>query len=325
MTYNKLGKNVIKSFVGTAAAVGSLAYAYNIKPIDWILNLEIVRKELIKSIFTRNVKTLSLREGDKYVENHALEEDIRNCIHRQPGGVKIIWAPPGTGKSTTVKHVLNSEITDDKISGVLMLTPPRISMEPDEWFRHELRYLGFETLTKYDHLSGLIVAPVNKHYEIVIDQCDNLNYDEKLRLFIKGIAEDSNIYNNYVVIVICTDAGKAATMKKWNGGIKIRLINDEPIAYKWSVSQVEEWLKHNLKEHPTINSKTNEVQFNKFKKAAVDAGTPDFLITNSSSKDIITNQKVDSWNQHSSYINKSWLSGQQLLSSSFIQSHWLWR
>jgi ABC-type iron transport system FetAB ATPase subunit len=322
MIYNKLGKNVLKTIAAVAAA--SVTYSASYESINWISKLEIVRKEMIKSIFTRNVAKLSLRKGS-YVDNPALEKDIRSCIHDQPGGVKIIWAPPGTGKSTTVKHVLNAEIAYGKISGVLMLTPPRMTMNPDEWFRCELRYSGFETLTPYDHLSSLIVAPLDKPYVIVIDQCDNLDYDEKLRLFIKSIAEDSNIINNYVVIVICTDAAKAATMKKWNGGVKIRLINDEPIAYKWSDSQIEKWIEYNLKDHPTINSKINSVHFNKFKKAAVDAGTPDFLITNTSSNDIITNKKIDSWNQHSKYINNKWSSGQQLLSTSSTQSYWYQR
>ena len=76
----------------------------------------------------------------------------------------------------------------------------------------------------------------------MIDQFDNLDFDEKLRRFIKVTAEDSHLHKNCVVFVICTDAAKVSTMKKWNGGVKIRPTNDEFIEYKWNAAQIDKWI-----------------------------------------------------------------------------------
>lgn len=320
-------KNNIKAVLATVTAI-PCAYTTitttNTSDVSWIP--KIVRKEIMKCVFTRNIETSSLGEKHKYIENPILERDIHNCIQEQSGGVKIIWAPHGTGKTTTVRHVLNSECNGGKISGVLTLIPPVRPVGVGEWFMNELKFLGFETLTKYDQLSSLLHTSHEKPYVIVIDQFDNLDFDENLRRFIKVTAEDSSLHKNYIVIVICTDAAKVSTMQKWNGGVKIRPINDEFIAYKWNVTQIEKWIEHNLKEHPTINVKKNKVHFDKFTESAVVAGTPDFLITNSFSLDNQSIHEIEnSWINSSNYINKTWIIGQQLLSSRYSQSKWWWR
>ena len=222
--------------------------------------------------------------------------------------------------------MLNAEYRDGKISGVLTLIPPVRPVGVDEWFMNELNFLGFETLTKYDQLSSLLDTSHEKPYVIVIDQFDNLDFDENLRRFIKVTAEDSHLRKNYVVIVICTDAAKVSTMKKWNGGVKIRLINEEFISYKWNGTQIEKWIEYNLKGHTTINVNKNKVHFNKFIESAVVAGTPDFLITNSFSCDNLSIQEIEnSWIDNSNCISKTWTIGQQLLSSRYCQSYWWWR
>ena len=313
MSFNCIRKNVLQTVIVSAP------FAYmTITTITWIPKLEFIRKELIKCVFIRNnMKISSLGDGQEYVENTILERDVRNCIH-DSCGVKIIWAPAGSGKTTTVQHVLNVELKGGKISGVLTLNPPVKHAVIGEWFLNELRFLGLETLTKYDQLSSLLDTTQQKPYVIVIDHFDNFDFDQKLRTFIKVTAEDSDLHKNYVVIVICNDAAKVSTMKKWNGGVKIRLINDELIAYKWSVDQIEKWIEHNLKNHPTIDVKKNKVHFDKFMETAVVAGTPDFLITNSFSFEHMSIHEIEnSWIDNSNYIGKTRNIGQQLLSSRY--------
>ena len=157
MSFNCIRKNTMKAVLASVTAI-SFAYTTitttNNANTSWIT--EFWRKELIKCVVTRNMKISSLGEEHKYIENPILERDIHNCTNKQSGGVKIIWAPPGTGRTTTVQHVLNAECKGGKISGVLTLTPPVGSVEIGEWFRNELSYLGFGTLTKYDQLSSLL-------------------------------------------------------------------------------------------------------------------------------------------------------------------------
>lgn len=321
MSYNKTVRNVIGAVVTTTP----FAYTFmtsNADTISWFPKMVIIRKELIKSCFSSKIKILEIGKNRKYVEHPVLEQDIRNCINDESGGVKILWAPPGTGKSTSVYHVINAELETGNISGVLMLTPPRMSVEPDEWFRYQFRYLGIETLTQNEHLSTLIEVPSNKPFVIVIDQCDNLDFNDKLRKFIKVLAEDSHGSKKYVVLAICTNAAKAATMKEWNGGIKIKLLNHKYNAYKWSVSQIEKWIEQNLKDHKTINPINNIAHYNKFKKAAIVAGTGDFLITNTCPTENQSLSEIEnSWNAKSNYVGQIWGSGQLL----YPQSFWWWR
>jgi Cdc6-like AAA superfamily ATPase len=292
---------------------------------SYVPKIKIIRKELFKFICNSQIK--SAEPKHVYVEHPVFERDIRNCIRDESGGVKIIWAPRGTGKTTIVKHVLNGEIIDDQISGILWFTSPSSSsIKPAEWFINQLKYLGIETMTKYDHISSFIDAPANKPYVIVLDQCDNFDFDVNLWRFIKVMAEDSHLTKNYVVIVICSDASKVANMKEWNGGVKINLINCDFIEYKWNATQIEKWIEHHLKDHETIHPDKDIEHYNKFKKAAIVAGTPDFLITNSYSIEHKTKQEiVNSWNDNSKYIRTMWNSGQQLLSSRYCQSYWCWR
>ena len=281
---------------------------------SWVPKTLEARKKLLLQILTQEVEISPLGSGNKYVENTVLASDIRDCLYSESGGVKIFWAPPGTGKTTTIRHVLNAEFEKDKISGVLILSPPRMTCEPDEWFRSKLNYGEHETLKQNDDLSSMINAPPDKPYVIVIDQCDNFNFDEKMRLFIKSIAEDSHRTKKYIIMVLCSDAQKASTMNEWNGGVKIKVVRHDYKAYKWSNTQIDRWIENNIANHERINNR-NESHFNKFKEAALIAGTPDFLIINSLSKEHKSLKDIEhSWIRNAEYLNKIWDSGEMAFS-----------
>jgi hypothetical protein len=283
----------------------------------------IIRKELVKKVFMYKMEISPLGSGIQYVEHPILERDIRSCIHDESGSVKIIWAPPGTGKTTSVFHVLDSELKEENISGVLMLTPPSsLSLDPEEWFRKNLMFSKFETLTQVETLSSIIDAPPEKPYVIGIDQCDYFIFNDKLKTFIKVMAEDNHRTKKYVVLVLCADATNASTMNEWNGGVKIKLVNDDHLAYKWSNAQIDRWIELNMKDHKTIDLVKDRKHYNKFKKTALVAGTPDFLITNSTTTEHKTKQQIEnSWNAKSISSVQIWKSG-LLLTSKSGQSTW---
>ena len=322
MSYYKIGKRFLRTVTVTAFTPIAYTIVNNVDMMSWFPKMVIIRKELIKNCFNSNIEIP--KTGLKYVEHPVLEQDIHNCINNEQGGVKIVWAPPGTGKTTSVRHVISEELKLGNISGVLMVTPPRMSVEPDEWFRHQFKFFGIETLTQNEQLSTLIDNDFKKPFVIVIDQCDNFDFDDKLRRFIKVLAEDSNVTKKYVVLAICTDASKAATMREWNGGVKIKLVNNKYNSYKWSLPQIEKWVEHHIKNHDMINRENNVSHYNKFIKAATVAGTADFLITNSypiEHKNI--HQIEDSWVATSKYLGQIWESG-QLLSSKKKCWYWPW-
>jgi mannose/fructose/N-acetylgalactosamine-specific phosphotransferase system component IIB len=80
------------------------------------------------------------------------------------------------------------------------------------------------------------------------------------------MAEDSHRTKKYVVLVLCADATKVSTMNEWNGGVKIKLVNDDHLAYKWSNTQIDKWIELNMKDHKTIDIVKDRKHYNKFKK-----------------------------------------------------------
>jgi hypothetical protein len=154
--------------------------------------------------------------------------------------VKVIWAPAGSGKSTAVQRVLKAAYHQKEISGLIFLTPPRMEgIEPDKWFRSELSFSGYETLGIYDHLSKMLTAPIERPYVIVFDQCDNLDFGSKSKVFMKTLAEDSALSRTYVVIALCANAAKAQVMWGWNGRSKITLVGEgHQRLYRWGAVEI---------------------------------------------------------------------------------------
>ena len=228
--------------------------------------------------------------------------------------MKILWAPPGAGKSTTVREGLKTELSNENIHGAMVFIPPRMMVdEPDAWFRSNLEVFGLETLKVNDSLSSLFHKDPKKPYVIVIDQCDNLRFDEKMKRFIKSLAEDSSRASKFVVLVLCSEATKAATMKEWNGGVKFALMGVDHEAYKWTAEQIDEWTEHYLDSHKSSKLRGNS-NLDHFKKSALVAGTPDFLITNTTSEDNITSKEEKAkWCRNSAYHESNWKAGQRRL------------
>lgn len=272
---------------------------------------EYVRKKMIKYKFDKEISLMKLRPDHIYIKNPVFDNDIHECIRSKSGGVKIIWAPPGAGKTTSIRQVLKSEIINKNLSGAIIMNAPRMMPdEPDIWFRSELELYNITTLKQNESLSSLISNEIQP-YAIVIDQCDNFRFDEKMKVFIKSLAEDSHLTKKYIVFIICTDASKAKTMKEWNGGIKIKLLSDNENTYKWNNDMIKEWITHFL--HCNQNSKLKDY-IEEFEKIAIVAGTPDFLITNTifdEHKNI--SETIESWRNNSLYIKSIWKTGKGLL------------
>jgi AAA domain len=282
--------------------------------VYWFLSTEFARKEMLKTKFSRDVESFSLPNDHKYVEHPVLARDIRSAIYSKSKGVKIFWAPPGAGKTTTVRQVLKTELSNKNIHGAKVLIPPRMLIdEPDAWFRSNLELFGLETLKVNDSLSSLFHENPEKPYVIVIDQCDNLRFDDKMKRFIKSLAEDSNRTSKFVVLVICSEATKAATMKEWNGGVKIALIGVDHESYRWTAKQIDEWTEHYLESHQSSKLHGNS-HLDHFKKSALVAGTPDFLITNTTSDENITSKEAEAkWCRNSACHESNWKAGQRTL------------
>ena len=274
------------------------------------VKLDYFRKHRLQYQFRKGLTPPELQCGS-FVPNLRLASDIENSILSQSCGVKIVLAPHGAGKTTTVQQVLSKLQKDRKISGVFMVSAPddTYKNKPSEWFRRALSDQFGVILQPMDHLSKFLIAPKEKPFVIVLDHCEDINHLDSMRVFIKSTAADSTLSKSYVVFILCSDPLQASNMWDWNGRQKIGPIGtEEPIDYKWKEKDIDLWLDHYMKQNPDSFLKNDTLRYH-LRNAAMIAGTPGFLV------DCISTQEgnhtdIDSmteqWDKNASLINEQW-------------------
>ena len=59
-----------------------------------------------------------------FIPKKPLYDDLCDEIVSITAGVKILWGIQGSGKSTTVRKVVNELLQSGKIAGAIVMTPP---------------------------------------------------------------------------------------------------------------------------------------------------------------------------------------------------------
>ena len=257
-----------------------------------------------------------------FIPKKPLYDDLCNEIVSITAGVKILWGIQGSGKSTTVRKVVNELLQSGKIAGAIVMTPPddvqRSKIAPAQWFRDRLADSLGRILRNEEKLSDLIPSShsinnfVRKPYVIVFDQMENEVCDEILRVFIKTMAEDSAMVKSYVVVLITSDASKAKTTSLWNGKQKIvMLAGCDLMKYRWNADEVDDWIgkyaAENSKVEGLVEGSDSRVTF---RNSAVTAGTPGFLIHNVE-KLAPPSEELE---RSSVYYSKLWKAGEEQFS-----------
>ena len=291
-------------FVIVATAFGGCASA--------LVDSEYIRKQRLQYQFRKRMTPFELKRDELFVSKLLLASDIEESINSQSCGVKIIWAPQGSGKTTTVRRVLRQLQNEDKISGALIACPPcnETKDDPSVWFRYAISDIFGVTLKPMDKLSNFLTAPKEKPFVVVLDQCEDIDFLDKMRVFIKSMAADSALTKSYVVLVICADPVKASIMWDWNGRQKIAPIGtDEPLNYRWREYEIDLWIDFHRKHNPGTFLEDDHLR-DYFRKAAVTAGTPGFLVSSAQSGNYKnSDSKKERWDRSASFFNKQWKDG----------------
>jgi hypothetical protein len=163
-----------------------------------------------------------------------LIKDIQTIILRQGYGVKLVLAPNGAGKKTAIQYVCQKLQKKNKISGALFLDFPGSRVVPSVWFREKFADRFGSLLKPYEFLSDILPKYNRKPFVFVFN---GVSVNEEYRIFIKTLAEDSELCKKYMIFVLLTDPKEANTMWEWNGRTKIVLLNDifgkSPNDYLW--------------------------------------------------------------------------------------------
>lgn len=242
---------------------------------------------------------IPMKSLTKIVENKPFTTDIEKGILDPNCGVKVLWAPEGSGKTTHVRLITNKLIQNNKLEGAIIIKATETDFTPLAWFSSSIKDLFYpvpivlDASSINDLLENInspqgILSP--KRILIVIDQLENIRRTDKLNRLIKSLAEESVLSKKFTVLVITKDPAYARGLLELNGRTKIRPIcKDDLQKYKWNEHQITQWIE--------FNGKENIKRIEALKAAGTLAGTPGFLIDNSdeTNDDIIS--KAGSYGQ----------------------------
>ena len=293
MSVSKIAFNTLVSS-GCLATLGATGW--------WLVDTKYARQYRIK-LFLQGKCDNFVLDGKMLILKEALVSDIETAVETKCG-VKILCTPMGSGKTTTVRYVLNSLLNKKKINGVkIMSAPDLINPKPPAfWFREALTDWRGQILKPHEKLSDLLPDGCGSRFVFVIDQAENMVADEGARVFMKTLAEDSTLAKTYLTIVICSDAAKAKTMWEWNGRTKIVLMTRHSLKeYRWTSKDIETWLNHFSKTHSELAEGSYERVT--IQDAAVVAGTPGFLIDETSNAKIFKEKKIKA---NAKYYDELW-------------------
>jgi hypothetical protein len=290
---------VLKIFSAIAALAASPG-------IFFMFNTAHFRASRLKVLLGNPIQEFNLKNAP-YVLKESFRSNLHNSI-ASSHGVKILWSPPGAGKSTTVRRILIDMKKINKIRGAIIVSPPdSLDSSPSTWFRNALRDAFGNLLHPNEKLSKLLPQSDSPPYVFVLDQIDNVLLGEDMRVFIKTLAEDSSFTKSYVVLVLTADASNARTMWDWNGREKIVLMNDlngeSPMIYRWDPDDIEEWLRKHVVLNKDSPLQEGTALRKLVKEAATIAGTPGFL---RESVQLVETIKYDGLKRRALFKSEQW-------------------
>jgi hypothetical protein len=178
-------------------------------------------------MFPPSFVSLEIVDDDHYVEIPGFCEAIRRALQsRHRGGMKLIGAPVGAGKTTTVLKEVNRIA-----SGSCCCRPTVIVL-------NELANYCFHDALKIPHNYG-ISAFVPKNTIIILHQVDHLVADvASMRNYIISIATDAYNSNKFCVLICLKSPEAFFQVATYNGGEKISILC-YPSELRWSESQLQ--------------------------------------------------------------------------------------
>lgn len=189
----------------------------------------------------------------------------KNIGDNVSGGVRILWGPPGCGKSTYTSTECNRLKKDGIVAGVVLLREcMNNESETSTWLN---KCIGHDVLSMGSPLSKLFSHQPKKHTVFLFNQFDRIyrkcQNKQALKVAITHLAEDGEKHNSFIVVLCISDPEIAAEMLRLNGGQKIRLIDQSPDEMKWSEKEV----RHFVSEKNLTDDQIS---------ACVKVGTPQF-------------------------------------------------
>lgn len=206
------------------------------------------------------------------VEHAHVENTLTSALTDRHCGVKVLWGPPGCGKSTYSKLVLH-KLQQDGRGVVEVRIEGGIQGKYNAWLNRELGVM--ETLHMNDLFPTKSKAPV-----LFIDHADQLlagGVEKELQSFVVQLAEQSVGRKGFTVLFNFTKSENAKEVLSWNGGEKIQDVFADPSGLHWHEDCT--WGQIHLREFLTKSGVDwNDHEKDLFVRLGATAGTPGFAL-----------------------------------------------
>lgn len=256
--------------VGNCALTGMISlagYEFSKSKTGTKLRLKYLRTEPVPVVAFHNIP---------YVENHSALKVIKRGFDRKDGGVKVLYAPSGSGKTTYLAHLAKEYQKMGRHVVFLSCAATK---------QHLYECLDIPKLSY--NLSEVIPDGTI----IIFDQMEKVVFDEELKNMLRQVALDSRKIKNYVVIVSVSDRDIAKKILRLNGNDKFDPLGNAS-DFHWSPLLVSTYVEKSR--HYKSWSDTDK---QRLVKLASKAGTPAFLFNLENLEDpnpaaILENQQI---------------------------------
>lgn len=235
--------------------------------VKWFLgNLEkthtyqkfIVPKQIDK-IISKNVSEYALRDLP-LITNPRVEKILRSSFNNKYGGIHVLVAPRGSGKTTYLRSYANQFI---KIGGRV------------QFFASELKSKKqFFTAFGDENRSMDLFEMLPKNSAIIIDQIEHQErLNDEMKSLLKHLAYESSRTEGISIIISTANISLTKEILKLNGNDKIRLNGSVP-DWRWTPEIIDDCVLQT----PVFQNWT-EQERKDLKNLAYKASCPAFLYT----------------------------------------------
>ena len=190
------------------------------------------------------------------VLNWAAAEALNKLLHKNIGGIVVVYAPTGAGKTTFLTSIANDRNKQGLATYLLNCIQNR-------------EYL-YETLG-VPRLSYDLSEVLQRGTLLIFDQVDSITLNEDAKNMFKQLALDSRRSRHYEVVVCVSDLVVANRILALNDHEKIKSAGPCTL-FKWDTTMVKEYI-----ERSTTLNKLSPLSKEVLVGLGVRAGTPGFL------------------------------------------------